>query len=79
MVNNFYRSTSDVDNPVQQSSTCTEIQCNHAKIMDEGNALVFSRRARRLRGYVRGVVSHSLVEMVAEVEVRMVVLWGHPL
>ncbi len=41
------------------------------KSCDEGNALVFGRRARRLRGYVRGVVSHSLVKMVAEVEVRM--------
>jgi hypothetical protein len=43
---------------------------------DGGNALVFSRRPRRLRGYVRGVVLQGLVEMVAEIAQRMVVLKG---
>jgi hypothetical protein len=69
-------------------STCTEIQNGRPSDIQEvmqnpgfrptdgGNALVFSQRVRRLRGYVRGVVLQGLVEMVAEVELRMVVLKG---
>ena len=78
MVNNVYRSTSIVDNPVQlqHPSTFTEIQNGPPSDIqvvvqnsgfhptEGGNALLFSQRVRRLRGYVRGVVLQGLVEMV---------------